>query len=64
MKKSTNVEIEFRPKWVRYECPLCGYEHEEDYDMFQLRDIVWEDWKTVHCSNCHKDFDIDDIKTC
>ena len=58
-----DVRIEFRPKWVRYECPYCGYEEEMDYEYSIFSEELCEDIREVHCFNCHKDFDLDDLIT-
>lgn len=57
------VRIEFRPKWVRYECPYCGYEEELDYNKSIFSQELWEDITEVHCFNCHRDFEIDSLIT-
>ena len=57
------IKIEFRPRYVKYECPYCGYEEELDYDKTIFSEELWEDISEVHCFNCHKDFEFSDIET-
>ena len=50
------INIEFRPRYVKYKCPYCGYEEELDYDKTIFSKELWEDISEVHCFNCHRDF--------
>lgn len=56
------IKITFKPVDVEFECPHCGFEHFEKFETFSLSGTQINEWKVVHCCNCHKDFEIDDVE--
>ena len=56
-----DVRIEFRPRWVIYECPYCGYEEEMNYSESVFTENRWKDVTEIHCYNCKKDFELDNL---
>lgn len=53
----TDFAVVSIPKYVRYTCPYCGWQHEEDYDYF-IEEDLWNSMETVHCWVCGKDVEL------
>lgn len=62
--KEADITIEMVPKYVKYECPHCGYDVEVDYSDFEddMMSDYWPEWvgNTVICGECGEEFKIKD----